>query len=385
VVLRLDKLRADPARDAAAPGRAAPAGAALLRRVAELKGAAHARLDEYRWLLEELRVSLFAQECARRSRCRVKRLDKAWAWPRRWWPTRAGRPACRGWPRSLPGCMRHRAGSRSAHVFRIDTTDGIGRPTPEGAHRDGVDLVAVFLVGRHNVKGGETRVFDIRGPQGVRFTLGEPWSVLLLDDARVIHESTPIQPWTRRCRPWRDTLVVTLRRDGFQGPLMAGYASHDDQTSPSTLPTSPPPPAACAAWPTARRCAPRAPPTNAPAPGVLQVRELPAHGRLQVPRRLQRAGALHARAAPRRRDRLFLGQPCAGHRAVGAAAGHALGDRDAAGRAGAKLAATRGYQQGQAGSEVVLYDRYTEDREAIGRRIAAERGMTLIPPYDHPT
>lgn len=48
-----------------------------------------------------------------------------------------------------------------------------------------------------------------------------------------------------------------------------------------------------------------------------------------------------------------------------------------------KVAATRGYQQGQAGSEVVLYDRYTEDREAIGRRIAAERGMTLIPPYDH--
>ena len=48
-----------------------------------------------------------------------------------------------------------------------------------------------------------------------------------------------------------------------------------------------------------------------------------------------------------------------------------------------KLAATRGYQQGMAGSEVVLYDRYTEDREAIGRRIAAERGMTLVPPYDH--
>ncbi len=49
----------------------------------------------------------------------------------------------------------------------------------------------------------------------------------------------------------------------------------------------------------------------------------------------------------------------------------------------AKLAATRGYQAGQAGSEVVLYDRYTEDREAIGRRLAAERGMALVPPYDH--
>ncbi len=50
----------------------------------------------------------------------------------------------------------------------------------------------------------------------------------------------------------------------------------------------------------------------------------------------------------------------------------------------AKLAATRAYQQGQAGSEVVIYDRYTEDRAAIGARIAAERGMTLIPPFDHP-
>ena len=50
----------------------------------------------------------------------------------------------------------------------------------------------------------------------------------------------------------------------------------------------------------------------------------------------------------------------------------------------AKLAATRGYQEGQAGSEVVIYDRYTEDREAIGKRLAIERGMTLIPPYDHP-
>jgi threonine dehydratase len=50
----------------------------------------------------------------------------------------------------------------------------------------------------------------------------------------------------------------------------------------------------------------------------------------------------------------------------------------------AKLAATRQYQAGQPGSEVVLYDRYTQDREAIGRRLAQERGMTLIPPYDHP-
>jgi hypothetical protein len=101
-----------------------------------------------------------------------------------------------------------------AHPFRIDTTDGIGRPTPEGAHRDGVDLVAVFLVERHGVKGGETRVFDANGPYGQRFTLTQAWSVLLLDDAKVVHESTPIQPLDGAGH--RDTLVITLRANGFQ-------------------------------------------------------------------------------------------------------------------------------------------------------------------------
>jgi threonine dehydratase len=44
----------------------------------------------------------------------------------------------------------------------------------------------------------------------------------------------------------------------------------------------------------------------------------------------------------------------------------------------AKVAATRGY-----GAQVVIYDRYTEDREQIGRDLAAKHGLTLIPPYDH--
>lgn len=107
-----------------------------------------------------------------------------------------------------------------AHQFRIDTAEGIGRPTPEGAHRDGVDFVAVILVNRRGVKGGETRVFDANGPTGVRFTLTEPWSVLLLDDARVIHESTPIQPdGTADGSGARDTLVLTYRAGGFQDPM----------------------------------------------------------------------------------------------------------------------------------------------------------------------
>ena len=78
-----------------------------------------------------------------------------------------------------------------------------------------------MLVARHNVKGGETRVFDARGPQGVRFTLAEPWSVLLLDDERVIHETTPIQPQDPEQPAYRDTLVLTYRAGGFQGPDLA--------------------------------------------------------------------------------------------------------------------------------------------------------------------
>jgi len=106
-----------------------------------------------------------------------------------------------------------------AHQFRIDTTDGIGRPTPEGAHRDGVDFVVVALVDRRGVKGGETRVFDADGPSGIRFTMIEPWTLLMLDDERVVHETTPIQPLAPDGH--RDTLVLTFRRGGFQGPPKA--------------------------------------------------------------------------------------------------------------------------------------------------------------------
>ncbi|MGH8240786.1 MAG: 2OG-Fe dioxygenase family protein, partial [Steroidobacteraceae bacterium] len=103
-----------------------------------------------------------------------------------------------------------------AHQFRIDSAEGIGRPTPEGAHRDGVDYVAVILVNRNDVSGGETRVFDAQGPAGVRFTMVEPWTALLLDDAQVVHETTPIQ----KAGPHgvRDTLVLTFRADRFQAP-----------------------------------------------------------------------------------------------------------------------------------------------------------------------
>jgi ATP-dependent helicase HrpA len=77
--LRLDKLRTDPARDAAKRSELKPLDQRYWRLVAERKGVMDERSREYRWLLEELRVSFFAQELRTPQPVSVKRLDKAWA------------------------------------------------------------------------------------------------------------------------------------------------------------------------------------------------------------------------------------------------------------------------------------------------------------------
>jgi len=121
-----------------------------------------------------------------------------------------------GLGRLFAQCAGHAVPFVEVHQFRIDTATGIGRPTPEGAHRDGVDFVAVLLINRFDVRGGETRVFQADGPAGIRFTMTEPGCALLLDDARVIHETTPLQP--AGSAGHRDTLVLTYRRAGFLDP-----------------------------------------------------------------------------------------------------------------------------------------------------------------------
>ena len=79
VVLRLDKWRADPARDTQKLGDLKPQEQRYWRLVAERKGVADERMLEFRWLLEELRVSFFAQELRTPQPVSTKRLDKAWA------------------------------------------------------------------------------------------------------------------------------------------------------------------------------------------------------------------------------------------------------------------------------------------------------------------
>jgi ATP-dependent helicase HrpA len=78
IMLRLDKLRADPARDAARLAELKPQEQRYWRLVAERKGAVDERMREFRWLLEELRVSFFAQELRTPQPVSVKRLEKLW-------------------------------------------------------------------------------------------------------------------------------------------------------------------------------------------------------------------------------------------------------------------------------------------------------------------
>ena len=78
ITLRLDKYRADPARDAQRQTELKPQEQRYWRLVAERKGAQDARMLEFRWLLEELRVSFFAQELRTPQPVSIKRLEKAW-------------------------------------------------------------------------------------------------------------------------------------------------------------------------------------------------------------------------------------------------------------------------------------------------------------------
>ena len=99
------------------------------------------------------------------------------------------------------------------HQFRIEArADTPGRPTPEGTHQDGVDHVLVLLIGRRNVREGETTVTDLAGRKLGSFTLTAPLDAALVDDNRVMHGVTAVAPIDPEQPGSRDVLVVTFRR-----------------------------------------------------------------------------------------------------------------------------------------------------------------------------
>jgi hypothetical protein len=98
------------------------------------------------------------------------------------------------------------------HQFRIEAgPDEAGKPTPEGMHRDGVDWVLVLLVKRQNIRSGTTTIADLEKRALGSFTLTDPFDAALVDDARVYHGVTPIEPVAADAPAWRDVLVVTFK------------------------------------------------------------------------------------------------------------------------------------------------------------------------------
>ena len=99
------------------------------------------------------------------------------------------------------------------HQFRIEARSGQeGRPTPEGLHRDGVDYVLVLLINRRNIASGITTIHALHGPALGQFTLTAPFDAALVDDNRVAHGVTPVEPIDPSQPAYRDVLVVTFRR-----------------------------------------------------------------------------------------------------------------------------------------------------------------------------
>ena len=97
------------------------------------------------------------------------------------------------------------------HQFRIEARPGeVGRPTPEGLHRDGVDHVLVMLVERRNVREGVTRIGAPDGTPLGEFMLADAGDAMLIDDRRILHGVTEIHAVDDNQPAWRDALVVTF-------------------------------------------------------------------------------------------------------------------------------------------------------------------------------
>ncbi len=108
-----------------------------------------------------------------------------------------------------------------AHQFRIEARPGAaGQPTPEGMHQDGVDWVLVLMVGRRNIAEGTTTIHGLHRGQLGSFTLADPMDAALLDDHRVFHGVTAVQPLDLALPAYRDVLVLTYRRES--GGLVGG-------------------------------------------------------------------------------------------------------------------------------------------------------------------
>ncbi|UGY92096.1 2OG-Fe dioxygenase family protein [Streptomyces gobiensis] len=121
----------------------------------------------------------------------------------------------------LPGDFDRAAGSIGVHQIRIlASRDETGLPAPEGIHEDGHHFVAQVLMRRDNVVGGESRLYDREREPLFRTTLLEPFETIIIDDRRVFHGVSPIEPGPELSIGVRDMMLVDFMplTPGGRGP-----------------------------------------------------------------------------------------------------------------------------------------------------------------------
>jgi len=98
------------------------------------------------------------------------------------------------------------------HQFRIEARDGrMGKPTPEGVHRDGVDFVIVVMIKRVNIDSGATTIYDLDNQLVGEFTLRNTFDMALVNDRKLYHGVTAITQIDAAEEAFRDVLVITFK------------------------------------------------------------------------------------------------------------------------------------------------------------------------------
>lgn len=100
-----------------------------------------------------------------------------------------------------------------AHQFRIEASAlEQGKPTPEGVHKDGADYILIMLMGRENIEGGESHIFDNDMQPLEAKMLASVGDLALINDEKVYHGVTPIHREQLEQAAWRDVMVLTFHK-----------------------------------------------------------------------------------------------------------------------------------------------------------------------------
>ncbi|MFD8144099.1 2OG-Fe dioxygenase family protein [Streptomyces sp. NPDC059708] len=127
----------------------------------------------------------------------------------------------RGLLERLPGTFDTAGGAVGVHQIRITATrDAAGLPAPEGIHEDGHHFVAQVLIHRENVEGGHSQLYDRDRAPLFSTRLTEPFETIIIDDRRVFHGVSAIEPGADLPYAVRDMMLV----DFFPAPVSAPAA-----------------------------------------------------------------------------------------------------------------------------------------------------------------